>query len=359
MRLGPDIVCLFPAISGIGGIQSSARIALEGLTKHLGASKIFALSFDRGQPQGQTPLMEPHIVTGSKLSAVFRALTIARSPAVILFWHIGLLKLLPFLPTRKAKIVLFVHGIDAWKQPSLPFKMLFRKVDVVLSNTMHTWERFVDCVPDAAHKRHHVIWLGLEETHPSPVESPAIPPSIVSVGRMDAAEDYKGHRELIVSWPLVLAQRPDAQLWLVGDGTGRSAMAKLVTTLDLSSHIRFFGEVSEEKKNALIIESMGLAMPSRAEGFGLVYLEAMRHGRPCLVSDMDAGREVVNPPEAGLSTTVKDGPAMANALIRLLTPGPEWNQWSARAKTRYETHFTAAHFQRRLLQTLQPFVNSR
>jgi glycosyltransferase involved in cell wall biosynthesis len=112
--------------------------------------------------------------------------------------------------------------------------------------------------------------------------------------------------------------------------------------------VQFFGRVSEARKAGLLRDCRALAMPSRGEGFGLVYLEAMRAGRPCLVSDCDAGREVVNPPEAGLAVNPADAEALANAAARLLGSGDEWQKWSTRARARYEANFTAAHFQARI-----------
>jgi glycosyltransferase involved in cell wall biosynthesis len=93
-------------------------------------------------------------------------------------------------------------------------------------------------------------------------------------------------------------------------------------------------------------------MPSRGEGFGLVYLEAMRLGRPCLVSTRDASRETVNPPEAGLAADPDRPEELADALVQLLSDSPRWGQWSADARRRYEARFTAEHFQRRLLDAL-------
>ena len=75
-------------------------------------------------------------------------------------------------------------------------------------------------------------------------------------------------------------------------------------------------------------------------------------GRPCLVSTLDAGREVVNPPEAGLAVDPENSVALSDAVVRLMTPGTEWDGWSVGARRRYEAGFTADAFQKRLLSAL-------
>jgi glycosyltransferase involved in cell wall biosynthesis len=122
----------------------------------------------------------------------------------------------------------------------------------------------------------------------------------------------------------------------------------------LAERVRFFGAVSEAGKEELLARCRCLAMPSRGEGFGLVYLEAMRMGRPCLVSNDDAGREVVNPPQAGLAVNLGDPQLLSRAIVELLTPGARWESWSAQARLRYETQFTAEHFRQRLLSAFSP-----
>ena len=108
----------------------------------------------------------------------------------------------------------------------------------------------------------------------------------------------------------------------------------------------------EDAKEEALVRSRCLLMPSRAEGFGLVYLEAMRLARPCLVSTRDAGREVVNPPEAGLAADPADSQQLADAISRLLTRGSEWDRWSLLARQRYEDRFTAERFEQRLINVL-------
>jgi phosphatidylinositol alpha-1,6-mannosyltransferase len=151
---------------------------------------------------------------------------------------------------------------------------------------------------------------------------------------------------------MVREQNSAAELWIAGDGDLRPELENAVRRRELQNSIKFFGEVSEQEKQKLLQQSRCLLMPSRNEGFGLVYLEAMRLGRPCLVSTLDAGREVVNPPEAGLAVDPDDRQGLGKAVGQLLSNGPKWIAWSEQARRRYESNFTAVHFQQRLLSAL-------
>jgi phosphatidylinositol alpha-1,6-mannosyltransferase len=172
------------------------------------------------------------------------------------------------------------------------------------------------------------------------------------LGRILRSEDYKGHRQVIASWPAVMAKIPAAQLWIAGDGDLRPDLEALAERGGVRSAVHFFGRVTEGKKQELLRKCRCLAMPSRAEGFGLVYLEAMRLGRPCLVSPHDAAREVVSPPIAGLAVDPNLMEPLVAALVRLMADGPDWQRFSQAARTRYENEFTAAKFQSRLVSAL-------
>jgi phosphatidyl-myo-inositol dimannoside synthase len=157
---------------------------------------------------------------------------------------------------------------------------------------------------------------------------------------------------MIQVWPVVLASMPAAELRIVGDGDLRPELERIVQELGLADRVRFYGAIPDSQKQDLLRQCRALVLPSAGEGFGLVYLEAMRMGRPSIVSTLDAGSEVVNPPEAGLAVDLHDSPEVAAAVLRLLTAGPEWDQMSARAQQRYESNFTSRHFEQRLLAAL-------
>ena len=107
---------------------------------------------------------------------------------------------------------------------------------------------------------------------------------LLSIGRLTY---YKGFETLIRA----VAALSDAQLVIVGAGELQSALQALVraTTPNGSQPaVRLLGEISEADKLQLLetCDVVCMASRERTEAFGLVVLEAMRHARPCLVSDL-------------------------------------------------------------------------
>jgi phosphatidylinositol alpha-1,6-mannosyltransferase len=349
---GDEVLGLFPYFGSeaIGGIQTSARIAWSAVAD--GSRSATLIAYANGEASPSPANGTGTLIVRSKHEALRKAISRNWPQSLVFVWHLGLLKLLPFLRLSKAQIIVMLLGIEAWREyEGLSGKQLDR-VDRFLSISEHTWARFVAANRRCERKPHQTLLLGCGE--PLNIPSPPVSqqPVALMLSRLRKSEDYKGHRELIDAWPLVLDQQPAAELWIAGEGDLRPELEHRVRTEGLQNNIRFFGAVSEEKKLELLTHSRCLLMPSSAEGFGLVYLEAMRMGRPCLVSTLDAGREVVNPPEAGLAVNPDDGQALADAVCQLITVNDRWTAWSQRARRRYENNFTAAHFQQRLVTAL-------
>lgn len=329
-----EVLGLFPSLEPIGGVQASGRDAWQGIVKQIGERRACFIGYESG---------------ASRTRAALSALATRRHGGTLFVWHLNLLKLAPLVAGAAARVVVFLHGIEAWRRQDSITRWALGKVNLFLSNSDHTWERFLTFNPALRDAPHETVHLGAGDSFVGVPPAAAAKPVALMLGRMLRSEDYKGHRQMIDAWPLVVEKVPDAELWIAGDGDLRPDLERLACG---SGGIRFFGRISEEQKQNLLAQCRCLAMPSRGEGFGLVYLEAMRMGRPCLVSDRDGGREVVNPPEAGLAVDPDARPHLAEATVRLLTSGSEWDCWSQAARRRYEGGFTAQHFRRRLNEAL-------
>ena len=348
-----DVLGLFPAfeVGNAGGIQVSAKIAWDAIQKKSNG-QAFLFCYGKESTNNSHNEIADCVFTSSKISAVRTALGRKWAPRVILIWHIGLLKLIPFFRLPDAKVVLFLHGIEAWKKQDFLTRKLLRRVDLFLSNSDYTWKHFLTFYPELKGATQRTVHLGIEGAMRTEEARPVNMPAALMLGRLLRSENYKGHREVIDAWPRVMKNIPEAKLWIAGDGDLRPELERMVQSLGLGESVLFWGRISEEKKQELLLKCRCLAMPSRGEGFGLAYLEAMRVARPCLVSTLDAGRDVVHPPDAGLAVDPDDTEALASSLCELLSDGPEWMALSKRARASYENNFTARHFQQRLVEAI-------
>ena len=350
-----ELLGLFPAFHtpNPGGIQVSGLLAWEAIQKACAerGGSAHAVQIDLSNT-ADAALDEHSTMLRSRSGAALQVLRARWTPQIVLCWHADLLRLLPLIRDAQRR-ALFLHGIEVWDTPGWLKQRLYSGLDLVLSNSAFTLERARVAAPVLARVRGQVVPLGTGECC---VETPPPqdPPAAVMLGRLDRGERYKGHGPVLDAWTRVLERVPNAQLWIIGEGDLRAELEESVRVLALSDHVTFFGRVDEVRKDELLTRARCLLLPSRAEGFGIVYAEAMRLGRPSLVGTSDAGREVVNPPEAGLAADPADPQALSEAITRLLTPGPEWESWSRRGRQRHAELYTAEAFQDRLVRALWP-----
>ena len=196
-------------------------------------------------------------------------------------------------------------------------RTVFRKAKRVLVNSRHTLARFADLhgdLPQAV-----VCPLATEEDDAAErVRASGGPPTALIISRIDASEGYKGHSELIDAWPAVMTQVPDARLVVVGGGSGLPSLREKVREAGLDGNIIVEGFVPDADMPRHWAQADVFVMPSRGEGFGLVYIEAMRHGVPAIASVHDAGAEVNRDGITGFNVDLDDPRALPDALIAIL-----------------------------------------
>ncbi|MGH8069665.1 MAG: hypothetical protein ACRERE_31370, partial [Candidatus Entotheonellia bacterium] len=200
------MLLLAPSLKPIGGIETAGRVAWEGLERYCASASRTAYLFSYGRHasdrNGLFPV--PTVTAESKVSAILQAASRRWPVSGVLVWHLGLLKLLPFFRLRTARIALFLFGIEAWKTLDPVTRWLLRRVSLFLTDSDHTWQRFLRFNPDFSGSPHLTIHLGIGSPVLGSLRSPQEPPAILMVGRLQRSEDYKGHREVIAAWPRVL-----------------------------------------------------------------------------------------------------------------------------------------------------------
>ena len=133
----------------------------------------------------------------------------------------------------------------------------------------------------------------------------------------------KGHEELVVTLARIKHQNWTAR-WIGPvdrDETHFEAVKAAIIETGLTSRIRIEGPLSGAELEQAYREADIFCLPSRYEGYGMVFAEAMMHTLPIVACDAGAVADLV-PPRAGILTPVYDPDAMAQALEELLEDAP-------------------------------------
>lgn len=242
---------------------------------------------------------------------------------LVLFDLVGLARALQLPAPRRSPYAIFAHGIELDAAGSGSRAAALRGAWRVLTNSRGTAARVAALFPELADRVRPVLLcidperVALWERERGAPTGPREPAALI-VGRMSSSERGKGHDQLLEAWPNVIERVPQASLWVVGEGDDRERLAAKARQAGIADAVRFFGRVDDRELGSLYRRASLFAMPSRQEGFGLVYAEALWHGLPCLGSSADAAAELIEPDATGALVPYGDVPALAAALVALL-----------------------------------------
>lgn len=170
---------------------------------------------------------------------------------------------------------------------------------------------------------------------------------VLFVGRMDEA--YKGQDHLIHAAVVLAKKRPSLKINLVGGGKSLEQYRALAKELGVERYVHIPGYVSDETLDGFYRRASVFAMPSQCEGFGLVFVEAMARGIPCICSDEDAAQEVVLNGETGYCVPYADTDSLVAALESIFSDNQKRKVMGARGKERYLDRFTRSAYKQRFI----------
>jgi glycosyltransferase involved in cell wall biosynthesis len=137
---------------------------------------------------------------------------------------------------------------------------------------------------------------------------------VVYIGRLDIK---KGLRELVVAAKAVHRERPNLQVYLVGDGPDRSIVESAIQASDASAYMHLMAECSFDDVAVWISAASLVTLPSYMEGCPNVILEALACGRPVVATNVGGIPEIMSD-ECGRLVPPRDEAALAEALIQVL-----------------------------------------
>jgi phosphatidyl-myo-inositol dimannoside synthase len=218
-----------------------------------------------------------------------------------------------------------IHGVDVWHELSALQRRAVESATMVTSVSRHTRRRLLH-------------WVGIDPARvkvlPNTVESrfqPGPKPDhllerhavggkkvLMTVSRLSSLERYKGHDRVIRTLPRVLQQHPDTIYLVVGDGDDRPRLESLTVECGVRKNVQFAGLVPEEELPGYFRLADVFVMPSVAEGFGIVFLEAMATGIRVIGGSQDGSRDALCDGALGTLVDPGNGEELASAIIAAL-----------------------------------------
>ncbi len=220
-----------------------------------------------------------------------------------------------------------VHGVESWNIQRPALKRALYHADRILAVSHYTRDRL------------------LNEQHLDPTKISVLPntfdatrfhiapkpqyllkrynlteqqPIILTVARLESSEQYKGYDHILQALPEIRRQIPQVHYILVGKGSDRARIEQLITKLNLQDCVTLTGLVPDEEMCDHYNLCDVFAMPSKGEGFGIVYLEALACGKPTLGGNQDGAIDALCQGKLGALVDPDDVDAIAKMLIQIL-----------------------------------------
>ena len=219
------------------------------------------------------------------------------------------------------------HGVESWNIQRPALKKALHHADRILAVSHYTRDRLlaeqnldpakIKILPNTFDERRFQIsskptYL-LQRYHLSPERS-----TILTVARLNRQEQYKGYDRLLQALPTIIKEIPNLHYLIIGKGDDLARVEQMIQYLNLQSRVTLAGFVPDDELCDHYNLCDVFAMPSKGEGFGIVYLEALACGKPTLGGNRDGAIDALCHGELGALVDPDNIEEIAQTLIQIL-----------------------------------------
>jgi phosphatidylinositol alpha-1,6-mannosyltransferase len=364
-----QILLILPEVFNCsGGIQMFCRslcLAAANWSKENGASVSALVLNDGSEPDSRYVNGGFSNYEGARKSKIkfirnFLHQIITNKFDWIIVGHISLspLALLAKLFKPNIKIAVITYGIEVWGPLSKTHRKVLGNAEIVFAISDYTKDQLI--------KHNNILaerikifpctldpyWSNTSQTRG--LESS--PPVILSVNRMTKEDRYKGIDNVIRSLPAVLQNVGPFEYRVVGQGDDIPRLKALAAALGVSRYVNFLGGLTDEELREQYCQCSLFIMPSRKEGFGIVFLEAMAYGKPVIGGAHGGTPSVVKDGETGFLVDNSDVDGIADVIVRLLSDDEMRNSFGKAGYEQLAIEFTFRKFEQNFRDVFQPFT---
>jgi len=254
-------------------------------------------------------------------SFTFKAIRVAKSSNVIIITHINMavIGLLAKFINPRCEVWLIAHGIEVWRPLSSARKLFLKKCDKIVCVSSFT-------------KREMTRWHNVSADKcvvlNNAIDSFISPPSnfdkpkhlqqkyglanddmiLFTLTRLAATEQYKGYEQVIKVLNKIKVNFPKIKYVLSGqyDASEEARIKQLAKQHSVDDIIILTGFISERELADHFLLADLFVLPSKKEGFGIVFIEAMSFGLPVICGNVDGSLDAIRNGELGKAVNPDD-----------------------------------------------------
>ena len=365
-------------VSASGGIQALSRFLAHALRECLPDAEIAVLSKnDRSVPDPEENAITRFSTVGwwapSQRTAAFTVellrCAVRERPDLIITTHVNFTPIAHWLKKLfKIPFIAIGHGVEVWQIQSGQVRRALRNADRLLAVSEFTRKQMaigLSISADAIEVLPNTF--DLEQFEPGPKPHFLLKryglrhdqPVILTVARLASAEQYKGYDQVLRALPAVKRVLPDVRYVLGGRGSDRSRVLQLISELGVTDSVILAGYIPDYELSSFYNLCDVFAMPSKGEGFGIVFLEALACGKPVIAGNKDGSVDAVLNGELGVLVDPESVDEIAKALAGVIskTHPLQILQRPQDLRRGVIDAYGYARFVERVKEIIQPFVD--
>jgi len=343
------VLLVTPACQGADGLSAYSRLCIDALADAGVALEVWSLAENDDRERPLPTGVKRFFAKGSKKQFAWHGLKSSfRPPDVVFCTHVNVAPIALPMTLFGTRLVVSLLGVEAWRPLRWRERAAVQRSKLLVAISQHTLDGFHAANPKLKGVPAEVCHLCLPDGEfRGNVPAAERDPFALIVARMSSEERYKGHDLLLELWPEVCLRIPTAKLVIAGGGDDRTRLEAKRDELELKESVQFLGRVPDDELHRLYRQCAFFVMPSRHEGFGLVFLEAMRAGKVCIGAKGSASEIIVHG-VTGFVFDADDRAGVRDACIQLFAEPAKAARMGTAGRKREAEQFSREAFRKRL-----------
>ncbi|RYD97573.1 MAG: glycosyltransferase family 1 protein [Sphingobacteriales bacterium] len=359
--------------SATGGIEKVSRLAGKALhelcSEEGGSLQVFSMYDGKSEDCGAYfPATAFRGFEGRRMAFVVRSLQEGRKADLVILSHVNLLSVGYAIKrlSPATRLVLLAHGIEVW-QPFPAWKRhMLQGCDSILPVSRFTRDKMKQLY-GLENSKLRVVNNCLDPQLPPPagrrsarlVDKYGLLPGskvVLTLTRLSHKDWYKGYDDVLMAMKSLKKEHPGLRYMLIGtcDSVEKARLNRLICQQGLEEVVIFTGYVPDNELAEHFSVADCYIMPSRKEGFGIVFVEALYYGLPVIAGCIDGSVDALAGGSMGVLVDPDDPVEIRAALKRVLGRGVSNQPSTADVLAR----FGYPVYKQALWQAIRPFLQT-